>query len=345
MTGAALPAVEAAAKSAGDAAKGELDVVLPILRGRANMDARRRAERDRNLATALEAYDQFGTHDPRWDDAARDAIRAFAWPVSDTDRTPADHERRLAAFKKALDAGCRDPLILYFHPGVLGVAGAAPDEDPVLVRMKVAQGLLDSGYPPERKVPAALRFVDATLWPPYRLGAPADVLAAARADMDKALELFPEAARRADAPTAAWIAQSLIDLSQRREWNIKVTVGQYYNAAGGQDADDAPPLPFDRKAVFDRLYPAMQAAMPGRPEPLVFKGRFYTEYAWDARGGGYADTVTEEGCKGFYQRLALAEQALTRAYELDPTDPDAATWMLQVVLGGGGKKKMETPGH
>ena len=60
MKGAVLPAVEEAAKAAGDAANAELKVVLPILRGRANMEARRKADHDRNETTALEAYDKVG---------------------------------------------------------------------------------------------------------------------------------------------------------------------------------------------------------------------------------------------------------------------------------------------
>ena len=334
MKGEVLPAVEEAAKSAGDAAKAELQVVLPILRGRANIDARRRADDDRNLSTALEAYDKVGSHDPRWDDAAREAIRAFLSPAEDKDRTPADLQHRLAAFKKALDAGCRDPLIVHFHNVALGEAGGKAEEGPVLARMKAAQGLLASDYPPERKIPAIARFIEAVLAVPYRLTAPAEVMAAADADMAKALELFPEAARRASRSAAVSMAQSLMDLSERRAWTFTGADGPKYNSGAGEA--------FDRKAVFDQLYPAIEAAMPGKPEPLVFKGRFYADYAWDARGNGYADTVTEEGWKGFHERLAVAAEALSKAYALDPGSPAASTEMIKVMMGeGGGRERME----
>jgi hypothetical protein len=164
--------------------------------------------------------------------------------------------------------------------------------------------------------------------------APADVMAAVDADLAKALDLFPEAAKHVDPSTALWLAQSLMDKSERREWKFMGPTGPAFNSGAGED--------YDRKAVFDRLYPAMEAAMAGRPEPLVFKGRFYADFAWDARGGDVAANVTPEGWKGFYQRLGVAEQALTRAYQIDPEDPDAATWMLKVVLGQGGDRKMET---
>jgi len=32
----------------------------------------------------------------------------------------------------------------------------------------------------------------------------------------------------------------------------------------------------------------------------------YSDYAWNARGTGYADTVTDRGWKEFYERLARA---------------------------------------
>ena len=43
---------------------------------------------------------------------------------------------------------------------------------------------------------------------------------------------------------------------------------------------------------------------------LVLEGEYEINEAWKARGGGYADTVTEEGWKGFRQHLAQAANVL-----------------------------------
>jgi len=73
--------------------------------------------------------------------------------------------------------------------------------------------------------------------------------------------------------------------------------------------------------------------LPGRVEPLLLTGRFYIDYAWDARGDGWANEVSDESAKLFKERLLLARTALQKAYDLDPTDARAATMMITVCMG------------
>lgn len=56
--------------------------------------------------------------------------------------------------------------------------------------------------------------------------------------------------------------------------------------------------------------------------------------AWEARGSGWAYTVTEEGWKGFREHLAKARSALVRGWQLRPDRPEAPTKMISVVMGG-----------
>jgi hypothetical protein len=52
--------------------------------------------------------------------------------------------------------------------------------------------------------------------------------------------------------------------------------------------------------------------------------------------------VTEDGWKLYRERLAVAEEALTEAWKIDPKDPRAATRMITVELGQGkGRAVME----
>ena len=68
-----------------------------------------------------------------------------------------------------------------------------------------------------------------------------------------------------------------------------------------------------------------------RDRPLgLLEGRFAVDDAWAARGGGWANTVTDEGWKVFRQRLADAEQALNRSWELDPTLPGTPLDFMRV---------------
>jgi hypothetical protein len=95
----------------------------------------------------------------------------------------------------------------------------------------------------------------------------------------------------------------------------------------------AAPQPLE--PFYQQFAPLVEAALPGKPQPLIFKGKFYTEWAWEARGDDTADKVTRPGWKFFAERLQVAEETLTKAYEMDPADPAAATEMLSVELGQG----------
>ncbi len=51
----------------------------------------------------------------------------------------------------------------------------------------------------------------------------------------------------------------------------------------------------------------------------------------DARGGGYANTVTKEGWQGFSEHLAQARSDLTDAWNLHPDFPLAPCRMIYCV--------------
>jgi len=68
-------------------------------------------------------------------------------------------------------------------------------------------------------------------------------------------------------------------------------------------------------------------------------GRAYLAAAWQRRGDGGGSTVTEAGWEGWRQNLVHARQHFTRSWELNPRDPSAATYMIEVAMGDGGEKK------
>jgi hypothetical protein len=89
------------------------------------------------------------------------------------------------------------------------------------------------------------------------------------------------------------------------------------------------------------IYPIPQTAGP-KFEWLarVFEGEFHIMEAWKARGGGYANTVTEDGWKTFASELAAARKSLTRAWNLQPGLPIAPTRMIYVAMGDTGAEEM-----
>jgi hypothetical protein len=69
---------------------------------------------------------------------------------------------------------------------------------------------------------------------------------------------------------------------------------------------------------------------------LVLDGEYHTIEAWNARGGGYVNTVTPQGWQGFGTHLEAARESLTKAWKLRPDLALAPERMIYVSLGQGG---------
>jgi tetratricopeptide (TPR) repeat protein len=64
-------------------------------------------------------------------------------------------------------------------------------------------------------------------------------------------------------------------------------------------------------------------------------GIVHVHYAWEARGTGYGNTITEEGRRIFKMRLLTAKDYLEKAYSLDQSDPNVPAWLITVAVGLG----------
>jgi hypothetical protein len=73
---------------------------------------------------------------------------------------------------------------------------------------------------------------------------------------------------------------------------------------------------------------------------LVLEGESEVNLAWKARGGGYANTVTEAGWRGFERHLAQAHKAFAQAWNLQPNWALAPAAMIKVAMGESGSAEM-----
>jgi len=88
------------------------------------------------------------------------------------------------------------------------------------------------------------------------------------------------------------------------------------------------------KVFFDAALKSFSASNSVDPWiAAVVRGAHHIFAAWDARGGGWASTVTDQGWKGFQTNLDLARTCLTEAHRLHPEYPEAATLMISVSMG------------
>jgi len=105
-------------------------------------------------------------------------------------------------------------------------------------------------------------------------------------------------------------------------------IAQFYGALECRDDE-----PESMWQLHDRIHQEWIAAKPESISARVAYADFLTEYAWRARGTGYADKVTEGGWKLFGERLVAARKVLEEARGLEEKDP--YWWMvaLTVALG------------
>lgn len=77
------------------------------------------------------------------------------------------------------------------------------------------------------------------------------------------------------------------------------------------------------------------AAKPRSITARIALADAYTSYAWNARGSGYSDTVTESGWKLFAQRIGKAKEILEQASKLSDKCPQWYAVMQKVALAEG----------
>ena len=74
---------------------------------------------------------------------------------------------------------------------------------------------------------------------------------------------------------------------------------------------------------------------PGSPIAHAAFGKILVDYAWEARGRGWSNTILDDRGKLFAERLLAARRHLEKAYELDPADPAVPTTLIEVAKGLG----------
>lgn len=72
---------------------------------------------------------------------------------------------------------------------------------------------------------------------------------------------------------------------------------------------------------------------PGSVAAPIVLAESYVSYAWDARGEGFSDSVTESGWKLFGERMAKAKEILDKESAPAPKCPDWYIGMQQVAQG------------
>ena len=256
-----------------------------------------------NQATLKGDYERVGRKNAKWDQTAGEALAEFA-RVRSSYSSEQDEQLEyigdLAA--EAVQAGCDDPMVRYLYCRFAPQVSRMPVPKLQNELRQMAGNLEGSGYSPIRKFYADIRASnvlwqnrDTNLWSEVctlRMTAMNDLGAALR---DKNLPI----------EEAGQACQFLIDSTASTQFMLT----NAYNA------------------IVTPLF----KNWPHAAVSFSIKGKFYYEWAWKGRGNGYANQVTPERWKLFSDRLAEAEKALNRAWNLNPRDEQAPTLMISVI--------------
>lgn len=211
-----------------------------------------------------------------------------------------------AALDAAVAAGCTDPIVRYFQFQKRVLQGHFKEGEYLQGVRPLVLEVWKSNYPDFRKLHAVHNLL-AGLDPKD----PAQ-LEEIRTWDPRYWETFERLCQEADRITQTEIVE-LAQLRQTDQIRIRRT----------------------RDQAFEEIVEHLVKARAPMYTVLAIRGMFLVNYAWDARGSGLANTVTEMGFKLMSERLQEAEDVLTKAYKLDPTRHEAPAAMILVCMGLG----------
>lgn len=112
-------------------------------------------------------------------------------------------------------------------------------------------------------------------------------------------------------------------------WKLRTFYMALQAPAGGEAA------PEDAWQVYFGHMKAWVAKYPDSMTAHVALANGYASYAWKARGGDYADKVTEDGWQKFEQRVGEARRTLMAVAQTRPSDPEWYRVMQDIALSQG----------
>jgi hypothetical protein len=224
---------------------------------------------------------------------------------------PVKVEEVYAPAKRAVNAGCDDPLILYLF----------------------ARSSYKPNYPGaeelERRSTVAAAAMEKSAYSPLRRSAALKKAALAKANRKNlSPEERKEALRLLDAALAL-LPQSLKEDERNYDTeNIQFEMPM-------ELVETLRKLNGDYQAAFDHVDAILAKTPALKAIRLQTRGKFLIRFAWEARGNGFANTVTEEGWMKFHERLTEARKVLEECWTLKPGDYRTANLMLTIEKGIG----------
>jgi len=259
-----------------------------------------------NLKTLVDAYQKAGHTNPKWDEPAKRALTEFARVRSQCTESNESWGWIIATnCESAVQAGCDDPMVKYLF---IRFALDQTNSKEVFLKAycQTAKDMQKSAYPPVRKFYAASWALDQIC---YTYGTNT-------ANQPIWSEITPLIGQNIEAALndKTMSAREAYEIASKALYWVSGDTNNYQQAYRCVE-----------KPLFENW--------PDAYTSWLLKGEAYLQICWQGRGGGYANKVSEQGWKLFFERLAVAENALTNAWRINSTDAQIPTIMIRVDEG------------
>lgn len=245
----------------------------------------------------IDNYNKYGTQSPLWDSKVQYFLTDVVELIEGSWNRELVEDLKSTS-SKLMAVGCSDPFIVYLHGYLLYQSG----------EKEKAESFVHKG----------LTMLENSNYPKMFIYYAANRLAIIEEELNKEAEEIHSQKLK----YFAW-AMSTADMDFPNGQKRLITE-DFYSVWNG--------ISFETKEwLFNYLNKITTTSDPWIVE--IIKGNYYIKKAWEIRGSGVASTVTKEGWKGFKEELGKAKESLTKAYELHPEYPEAASLMIGVSMG------------
>jgi ribosomal protein L31 len=261
-----------------------------------DFNATRRAWYEKLL---LDAYREHGQRDPRWDADMEKLIRNHVRYWFEHARLDVDVKQQISAAADTLvKQGCEDPLLLHFASYY--AFQCVRTQEARASAERAVERFASSGYPPMLHAWA----------------------------IDNLIDIFKY---RKESARGKKHEQPLLEARVAAAAHPMYTQGnqRFYAQEIGELWGFGKRAPEDA-AEFVRRLEEQKGSDPWIV--ALLRGWMHIRLGWQARTGGTADTVSDEGWEKFFDHMEDARLSLRRAHELHPEYPEAAAAMVYVRM-------------
>jgi hypothetical protein len=253
------------------------------------------------LKVTLDAYEQGKHKNPKWDGLVRDAFTTEANPAAPS--TPEAAAQLAGMFRKAVEAGADDPVVLHFYAAVLSRTQGADRKELRRLLTTAAEGFNRETYPPLLKLAGFMAAIEGIGMYP---GNPQDDEAQRQRYFDLAAGEWPAVTKMKDIPDA-----------QLFKWSDLLIK----HAEGMQ--------PWELMGLV--LHPLEQSKGTSACTYYLI-GKQAMQEAWSARGYGMFGEIPAERIEQMKEACAQARTNYERAWKANPHSPWAPAAMIEVEL-------------